>query len=135
MVGRPKGSPYCGGGMPKKIIDEEDLPLIEEMAALLSKKQLADYMGMHDDTFRAIEKRQPEVAFAFARGKAKAIAEIAEGLTTNARNGDTQSQIFYLKTQAGWRETVNNDITSGGNPLTALIKEISGNTLDSSTSD
>ncbi len=39
------------------------------------------------------------------RGKAKAIAHVANGLLQKARSGCTTSSIFYLKTQAGWRET------------------------------
>ena len=39
------------------------------------------------------------------RGKAKAIAHLANGLLQKARAGRTTSSIFYLKTLAGWRET------------------------------
>ncbi|PWE30003.1 hypothetical protein DDZ14_16320 [Maritimibacter sp. 55A14] len=45
----------------------------------------------------------------YKRGKAKAIAHVANGLLQKARAGDTTSTIFYLKTQAGWWETVGLD--------------------------
>jgi hypothetical protein len=45
------------------------------------------------------------VAARYKRGKARAIGVIAQGLINKARSGDTTSMIFFLKTQAGWRET------------------------------
>ena len=78
---------------------------VETLAALLSQEQIADYLGVARNTFRAICERDAEVAARYKRGKAKAIAHVANGLLQKARNGDTTSMIFYLKTQAGWRET------------------------------
>ena len=78
---------------------------VETLAALLNQEQIADYLGVARNTFRAICERDAEVAARYKRGKAKAIAHVANGLLQKARNGDTTSMIFYLKTQAGWRET------------------------------
>jgi hypothetical protein len=78
---------------------------VETLAALLSQDQIADYFGIVRNTFRAICARDPEVNERYKRGKAKAIAHVAQGLLMKARNGDTTSSIFYLKTQGGWRET------------------------------
>jgi hypothetical protein len=77
---------------------------VETLAALLSQDQIADYFGICRNTFRAICERDPEVGERYKRGKAKAIAHVANGLLQKARSGDTTSAIFYLKTQAGWRE-------------------------------
>ncbi len=41
----------------------------------------------------------------YKRGKAEAIAHVANLLLQKARWGCTTSSIFYLKTPAGWRET------------------------------
>lgn len=92
------------GGMPTIVFDEEQIVQVEKLAAVLSKNQLSDYFGIHDDTFRAIEKRQPEVKLAFNRGKAKAIESVASNLVNQAKNGNMAAAIFYLKTQAGWSE-------------------------------
>ena len=78
---------------------------VETLAALLSQAQIADYFGISRNTFRAICDREPEIAERYKRGKAKAIAHVANGLLQRARAGCTTSSIFYLKTQAGWRET------------------------------
>lgn len=78
---------------------------VETLAALLSQAQIADYFGISRTTLHAILDRDEEVAVHYKRGKAKAIAHVANGLLQKARSGDTASMIFYLKTQAGWRET------------------------------
>lgn len=78
---------------------------IETLGALLSQDQIADYLGISRSTFHAICDRDADVLERYKRGKAKAIAHVAKGLLQKARSGDTVSSIFYLKTQAGWRET------------------------------
>lgn len=93
--------------MPTKPIEltPEQKVEVETLAALLSQDQIADYPGISRTTFYMIRERDPEVAERYKRGKAKAIAHVANGLLQKARSGDTTSSIFYLKTQAGWRET------------------------------
>jgi hypothetical protein len=78
---------------------------VETLAAVLTAEQVADYFGIGRRTFYAMMQRDEEIAARYKRGKAKAIGVIAQGLINKARNGDTTSMIFYLKTQAGWRET------------------------------
>ena len=60
--------------------------------------------------------RDPGISERYKRGKAKAIAHVARGLLQKARSGDTVSSIFFLKTQAGWRETAKVE-HSGGTSL------------------
>ena len=78
---------------------------VETLAAVLSAEQIADYFGIGRTTFFAMIRRNKEIAERYKRGKARAIGAIAQSLITKARGGDTASMIFYLKTQAGWRET------------------------------
>ncbi len=92
-------------GRPAITLAEDQIREVETLAALLNQDQIADYFGIARNTFRAICERDPEVLERYKRGKAKAIAHVANGLLQKARNGDTTSSIFYLKTQAGWRET------------------------------
>jgi hypothetical protein len=93
--------------MPPKPIEFTELQRqeVETLAALLNQDQIADYFGIGRTTFYEICKRDPDVAERYKRGKAKAIAHVANGLLQKARAGCTTSSIFYLKTQAGWRET------------------------------
>lgn len=92
-------------GRPFRTLTEAQRVEVETLAALLNQDQIADYLGMSRSTFRGLCNRDEEVAVRYKRGKAKAIAHVANGLLMKARNGDTTSAIFYLKTQAGWRET------------------------------
>jgi len=78
---------------------------IETLAALLTSGQIADYLGIGRTTFYRILDRDPEAMARYKQGKARAIAHVANGLLQKARSGDTTSMIFFLKTQAGWRET------------------------------
>ena len=93
--------------MPPRPIEISDAQRqeVETLAALLSQEQIADYLGISRNTFRAICERDPDIGERYKRGKAKAIAHVAKGLLQKARGGHTASSIFYLKTQAGWRET------------------------------
>lgn len=91
---------------------------VETLAALLSQDQIADYFGIGRTTFYEIMKRDPEVAEHYKKGKAKAIAHVANGLLQKARGGCTTSSIFYLKTQPGWRETDRLEHSGpGGGPI------------------
>lgn len=93
-----------GGGQPQIVFDSAQILQVEKLASVLSKSQMADYFNISETTLRAIESRQPEVLDAYKRGKAKAIGSVAQNLISQAQSGNTSAAIFYLKTQAGWRE-------------------------------
>lgn len=99
------GNQGDGGGRPAVVFDEAQTAQVEALASVLSKGQMADYFSISENTLRAVEGRQPEVSEAYKRGKAKAIGSIASGLISQAKKGNITAAIFYLKTQAGWRET------------------------------
>ena len=91
-------------GKPPIIFSVDQIALINEMAAVLTKEQLSDLLGVCSNTFRAIEERQPEVAKAFRAGKSRAIAKIGANLIAQAEAGNLTAAMFYLRTQAGWTE-------------------------------
>lgn len=93
------------GGRPVKTLSELDVSKVEDLASRLTKAQVADYFGVSETTFRKIEERQPEVSVAYKRGKAEVTRKIASKLIEKALEGDNACMMFYLKTQAGWRET------------------------------
>lgn len=105
---------------PTIVLDPEQVREVETLAALLNQDQIADYLGISRTTFRAICERDEEVAVRYKRGKAKAIAHVANGLLQKARAGDTTSSIFYLKTQAGWRETAEPPPVEEGKDLSEM---------------
>jgi hypothetical protein len=107
-----------GGGKPLIVFDEKQTNQVESLAAVLSKTQMADYFGISLTTLIEIEKRQPKVSEAYKRGKSKAIGNVAKNLISQAQAGNVSAAIFYLKTQAGWKETQVNEITGAdGAPL------------------
>jgi len=111
-------------GRPKKTLTPEQIVQVEALAAVLSQEQLADYLGVGRPCFVSMMKRDPEILMRYKRGKANAIGTVAKGLLQKARDGDTTSAIFYLKTQAGWRETNRTEITGAeGEPFTGFVIE------------
>ena len=94
---------------PQINLTDEQLSQVEALAAFLSQEQIADYFGIGKTTWFAMMNRSPEISERYKRGKARAIGSVAKGLLQKARDGDTASAIFYLKTQAGWREKDRDD--------------------------
>ena len=116
------GNQGDGGGRPATKFDQDQINLVEKLAAVLTKAQLADYYGISETTFRAIEERQPEVSDAYKKGKGKAIASVAGNLVNQAQNGNTTAAIFYLKTQAGWKEQDTTTISTSTDNVIQIVR-------------
>ena len=93
------------GGRPPIELTKKQKAEVETLAAVLSSEQIADYFGIGRTTWFAILERDPEVSELYKKGRAKAVGFVAQNLIQKARGGDLGAQIFYLKTQAGWKET------------------------------
>jgi hypothetical protein len=107
--------------MSKKIeLNDEQRGELKTLGACLNQQQIADYFGINKDTLQQIFKRDAESLRMYKKGKAKAIADIAGGLINRAKDGDTVSAIFYLKTQAGWREVSRDEVESGNSEITGI---------------
>lgn len=107
--GEPKRGPLPWKPSP------EDLAKIELYAGLGSTQDsVAVMLGKSSRTFRGNETAKE----AFERGKAQTITKVAGALVSKALKGDTASAIFYLKTQAGWKETSRQEHTGAdGKPI------------------
>lgn len=91
--------------MSKKVeLSDRELIELEALSAVLNQKQLADYFGITERTIRNLMDRDENARSAYKKGKSKAIASVGSSLLSNAKSGNVTAQIFYLKTQAGWRE-------------------------------
>jgi Tfp pilus assembly pilus retraction ATPase PilT len=119
------------GGRPLVVLSPEQIAEVQTLSAVLSQEQIADYFGIGRTTFHEVMKRQPEVSEQYKKGKAKAIASVASNLITSARDGNTASQIFYLKTQAGWREQEQVSEVEVGNIQKVQIEVIGADTVKS----
>lgn len=95
---------------------------VEALASVLTLEQMSDYFGIARNTFNAICERQPEVLEHYKRGKTRAIGNVAKNLLTLANEGNLTAIIFYLKTQAGWRETT--DINANVNTVVTSLHEL-----------
>tara|TARA_R110002153_G_scaffold172429_1_gene325310 strand:- start:132 stop:512 length:381 start_codon:yes stop_codon:yes gene_type:complete len=98
------GNQGDGGGRPEVVFSEAQANQIEALASVLTKGQIADYFNISETTLRAIEERQPEVSDAYKKGRVKAFAGMGQNLIKMAQAGNVAANIFYLKTQAGWKE-------------------------------
>src|SRR5690554_4286361 len=72
-----------------------------QMHALVGTPQevIADVLNIDAKTLRKWYRAELDLA------KAKANATIGGALFNKAKSGDTAAMIFWMKTQAGWRET------------------------------
>ena len=98
------GNQGDGGGRPAVELTAEQVIELKALSAVLNKSQVADYFGISENTLRAIEKRQPEVSAAYKKGRVNQIAGMGSNLIKLAKAGNVTANIFYLKTQAGWKE-------------------------------
>lgn len=99
------GNQGDGGGRPSVELTAEQIIELKALASVLNKSQVADYFGICENTLRAIEKRQPEVSEAYKKGRVNQIAGMGSNLIQLAKKGNVTANIFYLKTQAGWKES------------------------------
>jgi hypothetical protein len=98
------------------VFTPEQVIEVETLAAVLNQEQISAYFGIDSDTFTAIKQRDPEVLRSYKRGKAKAILDIGGNLIEKAKGDNIAAAIFYLKTQAGWKETI--DLSSSDGTMT-----------------
>jgi hypothetical protein len=99
------GNQGDGGGRPPVELTAEQTIELKALASVLNKSQIADYFGISENTLRAIEKRQPEVFAAYKKGRVNQIVGMGTNLVQLAKAGSVAANIFYLKTQAGWKES------------------------------
>ena len=92
-------------GRKAKTLTDEQIGQIETLAAVLSLSQLADFFGMCENTFRKLQGEDRRIDEGYKKGKATAIAGVAQSLLKQAKAGNITAQIFYLKTQGKWKET------------------------------
>jgi len=111
-------------GRKAKELSNEQKAQVEALAAYLSQEQIADYFGIGKTTWFAMMDRDPDLSELYKRGKAKAIGKVAQGLLQQAIAGDKVAAMFYLKTQAGWRETTHIDHSNTDGTMKPTLIEI-----------
>lgn len=116
------------GGRPIIELTDEQVIQVKALAQYLSKEQIADYLGVARSTFDAILERDEQVFIHYKKGKASAIANVAKGLVQQAIEGNMTAAIFYLKTQAGWKETQDVNVNTTVTSISELMDELGDET-------
>lgn len=94
-------------------INPDHILTIEEMAGNgATLDQIAAVLEIAPRTLDVWLQRE-DIRRCYNRGKYKAINQIAGKLYSKALSGDVACMIFYLKTQAGWRETKDTELPEG----------------------
>ena len=101
-----------------------DIEEVRKVAPYLSTKHLVDYLGISEDTFTRKCKANSELMRAYKEAKAKTIASIGGSLVSKAMDGDLGAMIFYLKTQAGWREKEKDENTGSIEEMCRAFSEL-----------
>lgn len=117
------GNQGDGGGRPPVVLEDNQLDQVEKLAGILTVDQLSDYLGITRATFYAIMERQPEVSKRYKKGRAQVIGGVGKNLVQKALAGDNSAMIFYLKTQAGWKETTVIETQADVTPWDAIHEE------------
>jgi hypothetical protein len=110
-------------GRPRKELNPDQITQVGKMAGHgLTLDQIADCLNIGERTLRQRFSESEEVAAAYKRGKAVAINAVAKTVYQKAVAGEGAFPFFYLKTQAGWRETNRMEVTGAdGGPIEARV--------------
>ena len=93
-------------GRPQFIKKDEDKKTVEALAiAGVTQRLIAQIVKISEPTLRKHFREELDTS------KARANAVISQALFKNAKDGNVAAQIFWLKTQAGWRETNYHELT------------------------
>lgn len=76
---------------------------------------VADLLGIDDKTLRKHYREELD------QSRAQANAAVGGALFNKAKSGDTAAMIFWMKTQAGWRET---NVTEINGEHTVVFKTV-----------
>ncbi|HDR1349431.1 TPA: LuxR family transcriptional regulator [Pasteurella multocida] len=110
---------------------EIDLARVEALASNgLTQQQIADALGISERTLRDRKSNSADFADAIKRGKAKGIAFVTNKLMEQIKSGNTTAMIFFLKSQAGWKEKQEIDLTNSDNSLRPTIIELVAPEID-----
>lgn len=108
-----------GRGRPPFDPSKEQRTTVELMASIgVPQEAIAAAIGIAEKTLREHFRAELDT------GKVKTITRVADSLVRQALAGNVTAMIFYLKTQAGWKETERHEVSN-----TVVIKDISAEPL------
>jgi hypothetical protein len=103
---------------PERVFTDDEVELVEKLAASLTHEQLAKYFCICDNTLREIMKRDTRVSEAYDRGLTRAGVMMVEKLYDKAMEGDHPSMKLWLSQRMGWTEKSRTEHTGAdGKPI------------------
>jgi hypothetical protein len=105
--GNKPGSNGGGGAGPKPdpFTSKKELEKLKDYAKSgIRVEDIAAIYHMAKSTLYNLMKSNPAIRLAIDEGRATALHKIGKSLFDRAIEGDLTAQIFYLKTQGGWRD-------------------------------
>ena len=109
-------------GARRKLTDDE-LDQLRRLAGLLNINQVAAYFRISQANFDAMCREDPEIMEIYQEGRSNTIGRVAQTLVQKALDGDTQSLMFYLKTQGRWTEKLDVEV-KGEVTLASALREM-----------
>jgi hypothetical protein len=98
------------------LINDEVLKTVEALSSRgLTQKQIGMYFGVCESTIKRRFNDTPGMREHYDQGKAKRIYHVSGKLMERIDAGDISAIIFYLKTQAGWKDGSERTIESAPN--------------------
>ena len=97
-------------GHPAKTLSDVQIQEIEKLSGNLTIAQMADYFGISRDTFYRLKRENAEIDRLYKKGRSRTIQGMANLIQEAANKGNVVAAMFYLKTQAGWRERSDTEI-------------------------
>jgi hypothetical protein len=104
-------------------VTEEVLSQIETMAGNgLTEQQIYRFFGIGHSYWGRLKKKNKDLLRAFHKGKSRTILAVTGRLMDKIRCNDLSAIIFYLKTQAGWREKTTINVKSDVKSKNPVLK-------------
>lgn len=114
-------------GRPPATFTDEQSKLVETLASFgVHRSIIAETVSVTEDT---LYKHFKEV---LTTAKVKAVARMAGALYRSGINGNVTAQIFYLKTQGGWKEPREETIEQAPPVVTVTLNGLTASAADAS---
>lgn len=134
---KPELQPIGKGGRPRKDLSELQPEwytlVLTEMAEGASLDEIKTILNISNDLHTRWMEDEPEYSETIKRGIELSKAWWQKQGRTNLTNKDFSATLWYMnmKNRFGWRDRVDQDITSGGEKLSPLlVKFIGENDVD-----
>ena len=118
-VKNKSGGKRAGAGREAFTATDEQRELVQQLAAFgLRQSEVVLFVKKKDGTSISEPTLLKNFKNELCTGKVKANVKVAQTLYKKAIGGDTTSMIFWLKSQAGWKDTQRVELTGkDGGPV------------------